>query len=629
MPNPVVELLSQRARAALDGLRSAPARWVRSTREQLRAVRGYGVLDWLELASAVVVTVVFMLWLRDWYHGNVPALLDPKLTADDARTAIFPFHRYEKGAPLANDPIATEMLEYQPYCYRLIFRIFVPLVGVLYTTKIVQALLFALIAAGGLVLARSKRAGLGAGLLLVFFFFRDQYVQNRIVGGLPRGFGFPLAALWIAGAMAERPNPRRAAALIAALTYPTALAMVLAAEGLYVVRRLGFPGWRTAWRRLRHYAYLVAACGALLAPAVFLGMSSGGPIHTLEQARREPAFSGRLHVLPFGDPGKEFGTVVTEVLGHYREGESPIPAVKAELDGYEHEIGVALLATFLLLPLLGWSMSPGAVARFFVADLILYALSRFFAFRLYSPERFYSVGMRAVILALAASAMGLVAPGLATHWRRIARNLTSAFVLAFVWIGIGDGVRDPAMGANIDYRREAPLWDFIRKLPLDARIASHIEDGDTIPLFAARATNGTAETLQPWLTLSWKRQKARAEDTLRAMYATNPEVVIAFARKYHVTHLLVNRSRYHDDFRSHAKSFEPFTAFTSVLLGGRSLSDLVLASVPPAAIVFRFRQWQLVDVAKLEQAWAGGAPAAAPDRAAAPAEDESGDDTPE
>jgi hypothetical protein len=629
VPNAVVAELSRRARAALGGLRGAPARWVRAAREQVLAVRGYGVVDWLELASVVVVTVVFMLWLRDWYQGNVPALLDPKLTADDARTAIFPFHRYEKGAPLANDPIATEMLEYQPYCYRLVFRVFVPLVGLLYTTKIVQALLFALIAAGGVVLARSKRAGLGAGLLLVFFFFRDQYVQNRILGGLPRGFGFPLAALWIAGAIAERPNPRRAAALIAALTYPTALAMVLAAEGLYVVRRLGFPGWRTAWRRLRHYLYLVAACGALLAPAVFVGMSNGGPIHTLEQARREPAFSGRLHVLPFGDPGKEFGTVVTEVLSHYREGESPLPAVKAELDGYEHEIGVALLATFLLLPLLGWSMNPGAVARFFVADLILYALSRFFAFRLYSPERFYSVGMRAVILALAASALGLVAPALATPWRRIARNLTSALVLAFVWVGIGDGVRDPAMGATIDYRREAPLWDFIRTLPLDARIASHVEDGDTIPLFAARATNGTSETLQPWLTLSWQRQKARAEDTLRAMYATDRGEVLDFARKYKVTHVLVNRSRYRDDFRARSKSFEPLTAFTSVLLSGRSLSDLVFASVPASAVVFRFRQWELVDVAKLARAWAGGAPAGSVEHAPPVDDDQSSDQTPE
>ena len=175
--------------------------------------------------------------------------------------------------------------------------------------------------------------------------------------------------------------------------------------------------------------------------------------------------------------------------------------------------------------------------------------------------------------------------------------------LAFVWFGIGNGVRVPAMGATIDYRNEAPLWDFIRGLPPDTRVASHIMDGDEIPLFTARATNGTAETLQPWLTLSWQRQKARAEDTLRAMYATDRDDVLEFAHKYRITHLLVNKNRYKDDFRARAKSFEPFTSFTNRLLSGASADNFVLASPPPDAIVFRFHQWQLIDVAKLEGDW--------------------------
>lgn len=568
-----------------------------------RAVRDSGPLDWLEFASAAVLLVVFTLWFRDWYRGNTQALFDPKLQPDDARTAIFPFHRYEAGAPLADDPISQEMLEYQPYGYRLVFRLLVPSLGVLVTAKLVQAALFAIIAAAGLVLALTRRAGLGVGALLVFFFWRDQYVQNRILGGLPRGFGFPVATLWIAGAVAARPNVRRASALLAAITYPTALAMVLAAEGLYVVRRLGFPGWRTAWRRLRHYAMLVAACVVLLAPAVFVGMAQGGPIHTLEQAKQEPAFAGRLRVLPFGDPGKEFGTVASEVYSHYREGESPDPGFKARFDAYEHELGVAMLAVFLILPLLGWSASTADIVRFFAANLVLYAASRFFAFRLYSPERFYSVGMRTVMLALAACAMGLVGPGLPARARRIARNLTSAAVLVFVWFAIGDGIRIPPMGATIDYRHEAPLWDFIAKLPKDARIATHIMDGDEIPLFTARATNGTSETLQPWLTLSWKRQKVRAEDTLRAMYATSRDEVLSFAAKYRVSHLLVNRNRYKERLAVHARSFEPFTTFTDDLLAQLTPADLVLNSVPEEAVVFRFRQWQLVDVAKLKHAW--------------------------
>jgi hypothetical protein len=573
----------------------------------LRSVKTSRPRDWLHALSVALVLTLFLYWFRRWYHGNEPALFDPLLQADDVHTAIFPFHRYMPGAPLADDPIAQEMLEYQPYGYRLLFRMFLPFGGVLLATKFVQAVLFGIIVFAGLVLASSPRAGIGAGLLFTFFFLHDQYVQNRILGGLPRGFGFPLASLWMAGALAARPKVRWAAALLAALTYPTALAMVLAAEGIYTVRRIGRPGWRTSLRRLRRYGVLVAACGALLAPAIVFGMSKGGPIHTLEQAKREPAFSGRLHVLPFGDPGKEFGTTLSQTYGHYREGESPYPEIKEKVDKHEGELAVAALAVFVLLPILGLTGNVGAATIFLLGNLVLYALSRYFAFQLYSPERYYSVGLRAAALALAAASIGLVGPALRGPWRYFARNVASAAMLAGVWVGIGDGVREPPMGIDVDYRIDAPLWDFIKHLPKSTRIATHIMDGNEIPLFTGRAHNGTSETLQPWLTLSWQRQKARAQDTLSAMYATKHEDLLAFAKKYAVSHVLVNRNKYHADFRAKAKSFEPFTSYTNGILNGVRLEQLVLEAVPPEAIVFRKGRWQLIDLKLLERAWARGA----------------------
>jgi hypothetical protein len=595
------------------GMRGRADAWVRTVpRAAFRALLSAKPLDWAQAASAALVLALFLYWARRWYHGNEPALFDPLLHADDAHTAIFPFHRYTAGAPLADDPIATEMLEYQPYAYRWLFRLFLPLGGVLLATKYMQAVLFGILLVAGLVIARSPRGGLGAGILFSFFFIHDQYVQNRILGGLPRGFGFPVVALWIAGAIAARPKVRFAAAILGALTYPTALAMVLAAEGIHTLRRFGRPGWWTAFRRLRRYALLVAACGALLAPAVLFGMSDGGPIHTLEQAKREPAFSGRLKILPFGDPGKEFGTTLSQVYGHYREGESPYPHIKEKFDKHDGELAVAMLAVFMILPILGFTGNIGAVTAFIAANLVLYALSRFFAFHLYSPERYFSVGMRAGALALAATSIGLVAPSLPHRWRHLVRNLASAAMLVMVWVGIGDGVRVPAMGVDVDYRIEAPLWDFIKKLPKSTRVATHIMDGNEIPLFTARATNGTSETLQPWLTLSWKRQKIRAEDTLSAMYATKRETVLAFAKKYKVSHFLTNRNRYHQDFRAKAKSFEPFTSFASELLDGVKLSELVLEAVPAEAIVFKKGRWQLIDVKLLERAWAKGGEVAAP-----------------
>ncbi|HEX6767284.1 MAG TPA: hypothetical protein VF103_17420 [Polyangiaceae bacterium] len=557
----------------------------------------------LEWVSALLALWVFFSWILSWYRGNRDVLWDPMLQPDDARTALFPFLRYEPGHPLADDPIANEMLEYQPYAYRLLFRITVPFVGLLAATKLVQALLFVVIVIGGIVLATSRRAGLGAGLLFTFLFIHDISVQERVLGGLPRGFGFPVCALWLAGALARSSRTRIAAAIVAALTYPTGLAMVLGAEGVYALRGFGKPGWATLLRRLRRFGILVGACVVLLAPALLFGMSDGGPIHTLEQAREEPAFgkSGRLRVLPFESPAKAFGETLLETYKPL--GKSPTPNFKDIVEEHKDELEVAFIAFLVAIAFLRFSATPTPVVAFLISSLVLYALSRGFAFKLYSPERYYAIGMRVVGLGLGAATLGFLVPRVGFELRQPVRNLAAAAAMGLLWLGLGNGVRDPQMGYDIDYRRDEKLWDYIQTMPLDTRIATHILDGDSIPLFGKRANNGGFETLQPWLTKSWARQKGRAEDTFRALYATRREDVIAFTKKYKVTHILVNDTRYRDDFQSRAKSIEPLSSFTRNLLAGRSRDELVLANPPPEAVVFKYGPKKIVSVAALKKIW--------------------------
>jgi hypothetical protein len=590
----------------LAGLRRLPDE-LRRVPDELKKLpvkaRALGWADWLHLASMAIVWVVALQWLRTWYDGNHSVLWDPRLQPDDTRTAIFPFHRYARGAPLADDPIALEMLEYQPYAYRLLFRLTVPLVGLLMATKVVGALLFAIVIAGGVVMMKSRRAGLGAGLFFIFVFLHDSNVQDRILGGLPRSFGFPLTGLWLAGAFAAKPWVRRAAALASALTYPTALAMVLGAEGIYTLRGFGRPGYRTLLRRLRHYAFLVAACGALLAPAVLVGMSDGGPIHTLAQAEKEPAFgrAGRLRVLPFPNAGEEFGKAFLQT--YTRRGPSPASSLAELVQRHETEVAIALGALLVLLPLLGFTPVPLPAASFLASSLFLYAAARAWAFKLYSPERYYSIGMRVFALGLLAGGIGLLLPRLRFRYRQSARNLACAGAILLMWFTLGNGVGDPPMSYDIDYRRDAPLWDWAKKTPIASRFACHLSDCDSMPLFGQRANMGGFETLQPWLTKSWERQKERTKDTLRAIYATERAAVFTYAKKYRVTHFILNKGRYNEDFVARSRSFEPFSSFTRDYLGAKRQDELVFGDVPEQAIVFRHRGYQVVSVAKLAEAW--------------------------
>jgi hypothetical protein len=587
-------------------------KWLKERRDELVArarrlpeqIRGMTRYDVASAVTAVLLVTITSLWLRSWYHGNEPILTDPYLQPDDARTAIFPFHRYSDGAPLSDDPIANEMLEYQPYAYRLLFRVTVPFVGLLMATKYVQALLIFMVVAAGIVLVQSRRAGLAAGVLFVFVFLHDTSVQDRICGGLPRGFGFPLLALWLSGALADRPWVRRSAAALGALTYPSGLALVLGAEGVYSLRGLGRVGKWTLLRRLKHYAILLAACVALLAPAVLVGMSSGGPIHTLEQAEKEPAFgrTGRLRVLPFPDPAEEFGKAY---LGAFEQkGPSPYEGFRDVVKKHAAELAIAATALFIALPLLRLTPLPLPATACLISSLTLYAIARGFAFKLYSPERYYLIGMRTVALALLVGGIGLLAPRVAPRLRTPIRNAAAALVIFLMWAGLGNGVRIPQMGYDIDYRSDQPLWEFIQKLPIDTRFGCHIGDCDSIPLFTARANMGGFETLQPWLTESWARQKERTHDTFRAMYAESEDDVLAYAKKYKITHLMVNKNRYESDFVAKARTFEPFSSFTKELLSDTDRANLVLRNVPAEAIIHRYKQFAIVSVDLLEKAWA-------------------------
>ncbi|MCH2109945.1 MAG: hypothetical protein MK135_11480, partial [Polyangiaceae bacterium] len=351
-----------------------------------------GSVQWQWLSWLCLLGVVGA-YLATWVNGNWPMLTDPQLQNDDARTALFPFHRYGAADALADDPIATEMLGFMPPGVFVLYRFLVPVVDIFVAAKIVQGVALSILLYAAWVLARSRRAGLAGGCVLLFLFAHDWFAINRVAGGLPRAFGFPLFALWLSGVIAQKRKVRAAAPLLAALTYPSVMLMILAAEGLFALRNSGRLPWSVVLRRLRRYALVVVACFVFVLPAT-LGGEERGRIHTLEEARKEPAFGrkGRLWILPFADPVRALGDAYVDA---YRpRGSSPWPQLKTWAAQDKKMTAVTIAAILLLIPFFAWGRIPSYAWSFAVGAVILYWLSRTYAFRLYSPERYYSFGMR-------------------------------------------------------------------------------------------------------------------------------------------------------------------------------------------------------------------------------------------
>lgn len=555
----------------------------------------------LEWVSAAALLLVLGAYLATWLEGQWGMLTDPNLQNSDARTSVFPFHRYGPEGALADDPIAQEMLGFVPWGVHALYRVLVPVTDVFVAPKIVQAIALAVLLWAGVVMARSRRSGLGAGVLVLFLVLHDWFAVYRIAGGLPRAFGFPFFALWLAGVLSARRRVRWAAPVLAAITYPSVMNMLLAAEGLYALRGAGRLPWKLVGRRLMRYAAVVGVCVVAALPAV-LGGDERGPIHTLEQAQQEPAFGkrGRLSVLPFDKPLSVLAPDFIDQL--VPRGRPLVPelgrAFQADGEGY----AVLAFALLLLLPLLRLSPAPRLAIAFFCGMVVLFILSRTLAFRLYSPERYHSFGMRMASTVFIASLVGSVGYWLRPPLRHTVRNFVAAGFLLLVWTFVGDGIVKN-VGMTIDQRRDRALYEFIATLPKDVRFATHPDDGDGIPYYSARATMGAYETLQPWFVDSWRRQKERCEETLSALYATEQKQVLDYAKKHGVTHFLLHDRRYGSEFRKRSGSFEPFTSFARKQLSGVAREDLVLAKLPPSAVVYRLGPWRVVDVSRLEAAW--------------------------
>jgi hypothetical protein len=544
--------------------------------------------------GVTIVTLVFIAYGGRWAACHWGLLFEPALQNDDARTALFPFHQYAENPFFAQDPIAREMMAYVSPGIWFLYRLLVPLTGLYVASKWVQAFAFGIVLVAGVVLARSRKGGLASGLLLVFLILSDSYAVGRIAGGHARAFAFPCFALWVAGLVTSRQKMRFAAPILGALFYPAVTLMILAGEGVYAVLGL----LRLPWLQARHRLLTVAAVASVSVlcslPSAIGGDRTRGPIHTLAQAKVDPAFyrEGRLAVLSFGEPLDELGSAFLARFSP--SGKRLLPVIPATT--------AAAMVTALVVVAGVWALQrrrarlfPDYFWAFLLGACALYFAARWLAFRLYSTERYYAYALRMASTLMLVSLCAKFRP----KWRWSRSTAQCLFAGAFMlasWVFLGDGIVGNN-GMTIDARWDADLNQFVRTLPKTCRFASHPMDGDGIPYFAARATIGSFETLQPWFVDSWRRQVVREKATLDALYAPRYQALIDYGKRFNVDYLLVNGDRYQSDWPEHMASFEPFTTYTRQR--AREPTPPALMHVPVAAVVFERKPWKIVELKRL------------------------------
>jgi hypothetical protein len=557
------------------------------------------------LSTQVFIALV-VVYAALWFYVNLGLFVDPMLQNDDARTALFPYHAFSEIVAFENDPLAEEMLAFMPPAMHAIYAGLSSIIGVYAATKVVQGICLAILLFAIVVGWRSKaRAGPYWAGLLIFMLLHTEMVWFRgIGGGLPRALAFPWMILWAAGQAVDSRRVRACAVFGAALTYPSTMLVILGAEGIISLIAIRFDAFRESFlAQLRWLAPLSIVAFIIVAPMLIADHSSG-PIHTLEEALEDPAFSqeGRLRVLPFPP-------IIPELAKAALQPFEPRPG--EWWSGILEDHWTPLVALAVGFAFFGWgahrivrgiSPWPSAACAITVSSVCLYIVSQLLAFRLYSPERFVGFGVTAGLIVFVAEVFGrrqVRAVSLARPpWKSV--HAGPWIIMVFLVILAGDGMSSKRNGATIDGRTAHALHVFLRATPeTETLIAAHPNDANDVPWWGQRKVLISFETLQPWFVESWARQKKIAFDVLRAMYATDCDPLTFLVEHYDVSHILVNTDRYGEDFMRQALLFEPFDKWLAMTLDGAERSDFILPRISERASVFGSGSLILLDVSRV------------------------------
>lgn len=479
----------------------------------------------LSAATGADLTLVILLSAVIFGYAHWQALTNPFVINDDVRQQIFWMQQWQDPELFKGDVLSDYARNYVTWGIKGVYRVAALGLNPVDFSKVLPGILFVFLAGClfkiGDVLGKRPLAWMAVAVFWLMPFFLD-----NLAGGLARAFAAPLLAFFWLCWLQERPWGMGLALLLQALFIPYIFLLAAAAATMaYLAGRAG-RGMPPFPRRPAHFIFMAAAAALVLLMNHQFAATGYGPLVSAADMANHPEYTahGRFAFLPMP-------SFFWELISPW---EFIAPIRQGGLIG-----GVIGLPLLIGLTLYGgrkvdWrALKPklGPVGYLGLASLLFYFLARWFFFKLFLPDRYLTYSLNlfyCLFLALCWSEALRVA-----NWPRFL-----AVVMVIAAVGLS-GVRLKNVGLY-DYSAVRPLCEALAQTPKDALIAGHPNLMDAVPTFARRRAFATFELAQVWSKGYWQWLKPRLEELFAAYYASDPEVVKSFCRRYHIDFLVVD-----------------------------------------------------------------------------------------
>jgi hypothetical protein len=531
-------------------------------------------------------------------------LFDPMVQNDDVRCHHVYFHQYLHDAPANVNLLEEEFKAISTPAARLTGMVLVPLLGIPWTSKVIQNACFIILLLAAFTMLTAPRGGLAFTVLVLFLFLRLEGNFLMMVGGTPRSFAFPALFLWLSGATAGQSWAKITAIFVAAAFYPQVLVLLLAAEGFFVLRGGALFKWQLLGKRLLRYTILVGAVSVILLP-FYLSLQSQGRALNLQDIRNDPVYlsGGRIGALPLSEISSGALARLTRLTGP----ESNARAAEW-LDPMVRGAGILTIIPWFVLVLLCFcrlTRIPVGIWAMGLAAVFWAVTASLFLVRFYLPGRYLEFGIVSCGVWALAAAAGRPACAKFTCHGAVIRNFACLLLCIGIW-GCWGAAEKPSRGMTISGSYDAQLYSFVRTLPPDSVIAGHPLDCDDIPYWGERSVVFNIEASLSFRERQWRQQSERCIALFSALYAREEQDLLSFCDEHAVTHLLIRKGRYADDVKARSISMEPFTEWAAAAVGELSdPRDLAINRVSRESLIYEDSRWGVIDVTRLRSDWEG------------------------
>ena len=499
--------------------------------------------------------------------AHVQRAADPSIFNDDARAWIYPFYRYSESALFPRDYSGDYHLAILPWGYHGLYMM-ASYLGVATELSKILPYLGLLTTVICLAMAAHAFGGKAAAWVAAALCLGSSIYLERMSGGLPRSFAFPLLAAASLMLIYGCYHTLGVLVLLGAAFYPAAAVPIGIALALVL---LALPpssrgGVAASWSFKRCLIF-VAAVGAtavlVLLPSELSSRRFGSVIRPSQIDEFPEAGPGGRYDSEDRPPFPGFFAIAPSVAAQTIVGEGDPWFWRARAWVATGQRRKWVLSAIMIFTLGGWfclawkQPNSRRLLMLGVAAIIGHAIAIATAPFFYLPQRYvaYPVPILTTVM-VATGAAGYLTILRSRVRGRHALPFAIALAAAPMFACLG-GRGSPVAGLNVDLRQSRGFYAELAALPKDAMIAGWpIGVVDNIPYVAHRQVLVNLECHQAFHVEYVLEMRRRTEAIIAAYFANSVEPLEALRDKYQVTHLLIDLEHFRGETPEYFKPFD-------------------------------------------------------------------------